>query len=83
MNCKHCEEIRRDQQAVVDEFGDDEYLGLYVTKAKVQTPMSIEVGKRTNGWFSHSTAKDVAECACDCHTPARIVGKLPPLAAAS
>lgn len=75
-SCAHCEHLRREQQAALDEFGDDRYPGLYASD--YAHPMTKRVQQ---GWGNPPTKPPMATCRCDCHVPARISGLLPRLKA--
>ncbi len=76
-SCNHCEKIRRDQQALIDAHPSDRYPGMYAAKREDAMTRALMDARWTGG-----TDGEMAECPCDCHTPARIAGRLPKLSAA-
>lgn len=76
-SCAHCEHLRREQRAALDEFGDGRYPGLYALVDRDDVnPMTRRIRE---GWSAGPSKPPVATCRCDCHVPARIAGLLPRL----
>lgn len=79
--CKHCEALRHEQQAVLDDNTCNCYPGLHLLKSGA-CPMSRAVVRHSRDWRD-SADHDTPTCPCDCHWAARHVGRLPSLKVAT
>lgn len=82
MACDHCEHIRGTQQAILNEHGNAQHHGLYIGSLRNPDPMTVAIDEADYS-YGPALQATLANCECDCHVPARIVGKLPRLVPAS